>query len=228
MTTPVVVQGTPMVIQGTSISLQLMPAQLYDSGAGAGAAPPPPQEWAGKGEKQEMKCHDPFFALLLWGNVGALITLTVVYGLEVFWDEITPGGEYSLRIHVDMLIYRTCALIILAIMSLILTNFPETLINMALIFVVAVSGVWCILSFVYRNIVDGIFGAIFFLIGICYAEAVWSHIPFGKKSSQMIVWHYIIPCLSLLSYLLFLLITTTIILLHLLWLSSIIVESQLY
>ena len=79
------------MVQGTSVSPQLTPAQPYDSGA---AAPPPPPEWAGKGEKQERKCCDPFFALLLLVNVGTMIALTMVYGLEAFWDEITPGGEY--------------------------------------------------------------------------------------------------------------------------------------
>jgi hypothetical protein len=69
-----------------------------------------------------------------------------------------------------------------AIMYLVMMRFPGTLIKMSLIFVVVLSGVWCALAFLSGNVVGGIFGAIFFLLGICYARAVWSRIPFATAN----------------------------------------------
>lgn len=194
MASPVVVQGTPVVVQGAPV------AQAQPSA-------PPPQDWAGKGEKQQTKCRDPIFALLLWGNVGAMIGVAVAYGSEAFNEVTNPGGVYNGYMWA-LLICGICALIISAIMYAVLMCIPGTLIKTSLIFVVVLSGVWAALSFVYGNIIGGVIGAIFFLIGICYARAVWSRIPFGK--SLKIVCHKIIPCFSSLSNRFFLHVTATI------------------
>lgn len=174
MASPVVVQGTPVVVQGTPVPHQ-----------SAQPSAPPPQDWAGKGEKQETKCRDPLFAVLFWCNVGAMIGVAVAFG-SVAFDEITSGSVYTGYMWA-VLICGICALVISGIMYLVMMRFPGTLIKMSLIFVVVLSGVWAVLSFVWGNIVGGIFGAIFFLIGICYARAVWSRIPFGKSLERQYV-----------------------------------------
>jgi hypothetical protein len=57
---------------------------------------------------------------------------------------------------------------------------PETLIKVSLIFVVVMSGVWAVLSFLSGSIALGVLGIVFFAIGLCYARAVWPRIPFAS------------------------------------------------
>jgi hypothetical protein len=167
MSTPVVVQGTPVVVHGT-------PAPQHT------AIATPDQNFAGKGELQETKCRDPIFALLLYGNVGAMIGVAVAYGGEAF-NEITAGEEFTGYMYA-VLICGGFSFIFSAIMYLVMMRFPGTLIKMSLLFVVILSGVWMALAFASGNIIGGVFGAIFFLIGICYARAVWSRIPFATAN----------------------------------------------
>ncbi|KAI2497093.1 choline transporter-like protein [Fragilaria crotonensis] len=56
------------------------------------------------------------------------------------------------------------------------------LIKTALIFVVVLSGLWAAYGFIIGAYVMGIFGAIFFLLGVCYARAVWPRIPFATAN----------------------------------------------
>lgn len=77
-----------------------------------------------------------------------------------------------------VLICSAFGLIFSFLMYLVMLKFPETLVKAALIFVVVLSLVWCILAFISGAWIAGILGAIFFLIGVCYARAVWGRIPF--------------------------------------------------
>jgi hypothetical protein len=61
-----------------------------------------------------------------------------------------------------------------------LLQYPAFMIKVGLIFVVVMSLVWCVMAFLSGSIFAGILGAVFFLIGVCYARAVWSRIPFGE------------------------------------------------
>lgn len=56
---------------------------------------------------------------------------------------------------------------------------PATIIKVALIFTVVMSGVWMVLTFISGAIGAGILGAIFFALSLCYAYAVWRRIPFA-------------------------------------------------
>lgn len=60
-----------------------------------------------------------------------------------------------------------------------LMQYPAFMIKVSLIFVVVMSLVWCVMAFLSGSIFAGVIGAVFFLIGVCYARAVWSRIPFG-------------------------------------------------
>jgi hypothetical protein len=64
-------------------------------------------------------------------------------------------------------------------MFLVMMKIPKFMIKTSLIFVVILSGVWCVIAFIGGNIIGGIIGAVFFLIMMCYARAVWSRIPFA-------------------------------------------------
>ena len=60
-----------------------------------------------------------------------------------------------------------------------LMQYPALMIKAGLIFVVVMSLVWCVMAFLSGSIFGGVIGLVFFLIGLCYARAVWSRIPFG-------------------------------------------------
>jgi hypothetical protein len=67
-----------------------------------------------------------------------------------------------------------------AVSVLILMAIPETLIKVSLLFVVLLSGVWAVLSFISGSIILGVMGLVFFAISCCYARAVWGRIPFAS------------------------------------------------
>lgn len=66
--------------------------------------------------------------------------------------------------------------------SYIHTGIPQTLIKVALIFSVVLSGLWAILAFIGGQFVVGIIGVIFFAMACCYAYFAWSRIPFATAN----------------------------------------------
>ena len=167
----------PVVVQGTTV------ASPYDHGTTSAAVQSgaAPSGDFTKGSKQEVRCRDPFFALLLWGNVGAICGVVAAYGTAAF--EKVFGDQNS---SVDWAPYLYAAavtgifsLILAAIMFLVMMKIPKFMIKTSLIFVVILSGVWCVIAFIGGNMIGGIIGAVFFLLMMCYARAVWSRIPFA-------------------------------------------------
>lgn len=86
---------------------------------------------------------------------------------------------------------------------------PKVLIQISLLASLLFSLLICVTSFFYSNIVGGIFGAIFFLISVCYACAVWRRIPFAaanlntgltpvKKNAGVVLVAYAITIVSFL------------------------------
>lgn len=169
--------STPVVVQGTAV------ASPYDHNTQAQQQSTTARtDGAEGGEKQETRCRDPIFAVLLYGNVAAIVIVAIVYGAAAFTeaiDDSTSGYSY------EGYIYAT---FILGALAIVLTGFalpimmciPELLIKASLIMMLVLSGVMMAFSFATGNILGGIFGAIFFAIFICYARAVWSRIPFAS------------------------------------------------
>lgn len=175
-TDPVVVQGTPVVVQGTPVAAsahQSSSTQQHSTQISDGT-------WDGKGEKQPTRCRDPIFAILLYANLAAIIAVAAAFGQGAF-EGTTVGGDY-LPYAYAVLICCGFSLVFSFLMYLIMMRFPETLVKSALIFVVVLSLAWCILAFLSGSYLAGIFGAIFFFIGLCYARAVWSRIPFATAN----------------------------------------------
>lgn len=176
---PVVVQGTPVVVQGTPVSAPAQSTQPQSSTQQQSDVVTD-GNWEGKGEKQATKCRDPIFALLLYANLAAIIGVAAALGQDAF-EGFTVGGDYVPYMYA-ILICSGFAFIFSFLMYLVMMRFPKTLVKSALIFVVVLSLVWCILAFLSGSLVSGIFGAVFFLIGLCYARAVWSRIPFATAN----------------------------------------------
>lgn len=165
----------PVVVQGTAV------ASPYDHGTAevqSGAAPSGDFE---KGSKQEVRCRDPIFALLLYANVGAICGVVAAYGTSAFEKAF---GDANSTIDWAPYLYAAAvtgvfSLVLAVIMFLVMMKIPKFMIKTSLIFVVILSGVWCVIAFIGGNIIGGIIGAVFFLIMMCYARAVWSRIPFA-------------------------------------------------
>lgn len=171
--------GDPVVVQGTAVGGTVI-------GGNNQYGQPTPSEDPNftKGEKQESKCRDPIFAFLLYANLAAIAIVCVFYGAEAFEsvdDGVQDDFDYSAYLYTAL----TCgifAIILSGAGLLVMMCIPSLLIKTSLIFVVVLSGVWAIMGFLAGNIIMGVFGVIFFFIGMCYARAVWSRIPFATAN----------------------------------------------
>jgi len=134
-------------------------------------------QFSGKGEKQQPKCRDPFFAFLLYANVIAIVAVAGAYGTEAF-EDATTDVNYTGYVNVA-LISGAFALVFSALGMLLLMKIPQILIKTALIFTMVMAGVWAAISFAAGNVFGGIVGVIIFLLTCCYAYSVWSRIPFA-------------------------------------------------
>mmetsp|Transcript_28641 Transcript_28641/g.51793 ORF Transcript_28641/g.51793 Transcript_28641/m.51793 type:complete len:493 (-) Transcript_28641:409-1887(-) len=170
--------GTPVVVQGTAVASPYDHTTTQSSARGA-AAPADPE---GGGQKQATRCRDPIFALLLYGNVAAIIAVAGIYGTEAFSDAVsdtTSGYNYTGYIYATFVL-GAVAIILTGITLPIMMCIPEMLIKVSLIMMLVLSGVMMVMMFLSGSIIGGIFGAIFFLIFCCYAKAVWPRIPFAS------------------------------------------------
>lgn len=155
----------PVVVQGTAVA---RPPEPVTHGGGTGT----------NVEHQPSKtgCNDPIFALLLYGNVAAIVAVAVVYGPASF----DGSSIYVYNGYVYAAVATAVVSVFVSGFGLLLNmQYPETIIKIALIFVVVLSGVWAVMAFIAGEIFAGVLGAVFFLCGVCYARAVWSRIPFA-------------------------------------------------
>jgi len=161
MSSPIVVQGT--AVSSPAFGSSLQPSTNYGS-SNHDHQPP-------KGG-----CKDPFFALLFYVNVVAIFAVAAIYGPDAFSD--SSAFTYDGYIYAA-LISAFVSLILSAVGLAVLMAIPETVIKVALIFVVIMAGVWAVMALVSGSILAGIIGLVFFAISLCYARAVWSRIPFA-------------------------------------------------
>lgn len=163
--------STPVVVHGTSIG------NPY-----AGSSQPPSGNWT-KGERQPTKCRDPIFAVLFYINLGAILGVAAILGSDSLQGQSTSTGNIDFTGYMyAVFITGTIAIILSFLMMLVMMRIPTLLIKVSLIFVVALSGVWAAIAFVTGNFILGIIGFIFFALGVCYAWAVWSRIPFASAN----------------------------------------------
>lgn len=171
--------GAPVVVQGTAVTASPYDHSTQPTTQPTTAAPRDPET---TGEKQETKCRDPIFAILLYGNLAAIIAVAGVYGTSAFTEAVTDstsGYNYNGYIYATFIL-GAVAIVLTGVSLPIMMCIPMILIKCSLISMLILSGVMMAMSFVYGNIWGGIFGAIFFLIFACYARAVWSRIPFAS------------------------------------------------
>mmetsp|Transcript_51373 Transcript_51373/g.124020 ORF Transcript_51373/g.124020 Transcript_51373/m.124020 type:complete len:150 (+) Transcript_51373:221-670(+) len=92
-------------------------------------------------------CNDFIWAFLLYGNVAAIAAVAAIYGPGSFGESDSSSGyDYTGYVWAGL---------ILAVISVILSGLglgmnmccPELMIKLGLLFVVIMSGVWMVLSF---------------------------------------------------------------------------------
>lgn len=162
----------PVVVEGSAV------ASPYDHNT----AQPSATGVEGGGEKQPNRCRDPVFALLLYGNVAAIVAVAGIYGTEAFGDALddgTSGGSFTGYVYATFAL-GALAILLSGITLPIMTCIPEVLIKASLILMLVLSAVIMVMTFLSGSLIGGIIGAVFFLIFLCYARAVWPRIPFAS------------------------------------------------
>jgi hypothetical protein len=137
-----------------------------------------------KGEKQGSRCNDPFFALLFYINVGAIVALVSVYGREAFpaeGENTATSYDYT-GYMLAVFICAGAAFALSAIMFSIMMRIPEAMIKFSLIIVTIIAGLIMIAGFLSGNILSAIMGAVFFAMALCYAKIAWRRIPFASAN----------------------------------------------
>ena len=183
MSTPVVVQGRP--VNATHVGNG---DNFADALGGGGSSPPVEtvdgvSNYRDRGQKQEVRCRDPIFALLFYATVAAILVVAFVYGPDAIRGDSNDADDDDDREY-EGYIYASIIMAFVAFVAsaggvAILMCIPETLIKVSLLFVVVLSGLWMVLAFLTGNIGLGIVGLLFFALTVCYAYCVWSRIPFA-------------------------------------------------
>lgn len=157
--------SSPVVVQGTTVS----PAQntAIPSGNDEGSQP---------NEASKTGCKDPFFALLFYINVGAILAVVGVYG------GVTMDGQSTQDIvpYIAPFVLVGALSFVASLAGLfMLMSCPQLMIKAGLLFALVMSAVWAVYAFIYVNFIYGILGVFFFMLTLCYVKAVWARIPFA-------------------------------------------------
>ena len=152
----------PVIVEGTAVSASpydhhtTTTAVGVEHGHGGG----------GVGEKQATRCRDPAFALLLYGNVGAIAAVAAIYGADAFTEAIgdTTAGEnsesgYSYTGYMyATFILGAIAMVFTGITLPIMMCIPTLLIKVSLLMMLVLSGLMMAYMFVSGSIIGGIIG----------------------------------------------------------------------
>jgi len=125
-------------------------------------------------------CKDPFFAVLFYINVIAIIVVAATYGKDAMNSAVDGGSvyDYSGFLYAAVVI-SMMSLVLAGLALLIVMKFPETMIKISLVFTVVLAGIAALAAFAFGSMIGGIIGLVFFGISIWYAKTVWSRIPFA-------------------------------------------------
>mmetsp|Transcript_25266 Transcript_25266/g.45467 ORF Transcript_25266/g.45467 Transcript_25266/m.45467 type:complete len:502 (-) Transcript_25266:157-1662(-) len=172
----------------------------------------PDGEWT-KGTKQEAKCRDAWAAILFYAQFIAIAVVAGVLGVpalqkatDSYQDPSTNNIDYDGLIYAS-LIAGGFSILFSAISLFVMSMCPKVLIQISLLASLVFSAPIVVSSFLYGNIVGGIFGLLFFALSVCYACMVWRRIPFAaanlntgltavKRNAGVVVVAYSIVILS--------------------------------
>lgn len=145
-----------------------------------------------KGEEQPSGCRDVWAALLFYAQAIAVGVFCFWLGVPALTKQLdnsdqqaNSNGGYDVAYEGIMYLVMAaagCALVLSGISLGIMSCCPKILIQFSLLCSLAVSLAVCVWSFIYSSILGGVFGAIIFLLSLCYACAVWRRIPFAAAN----------------------------------------------
>lgn len=165
--------SSPVVVQGVSVP-QPQPVAGHAQGA--------------INESPKKGCNDPIFAALFYVAVIGIAAVAFIYGPGAFEDandanDANEGeiGSYDGYIYA-VLVTGVISLVVSGLGLWVLMKIPEFLIKAALLFSVVMSGLVAVAALLSGSFGGAIVGLVFFAIGVCYAYAVWSRIPFATAN----------------------------------------------
>jgi hypothetical protein len=149
-----------------------------------------------KGEQQPTGCRDAWAAILFYAQAISVVSLCAILGVPALNKHIATDqqegqqdedkvdyGEYA-GIAYLVAASAGCAFVLSGVSLFIMTLCPKFLIQFALLFSLAMSGVMMILGFMYGAFLGGIFGLVFFALSACYGECgKWCHVTFTRLIS---------------------------------------------
>jgi hypothetical protein len=122
----------------------------------------------------------------MYANLIAIIVTVIVLKDQAFLmldTSNTSADSYTGYIYAT-LICGVFAMIFSGIMFFVMMHNPSFLIRTFSKSIMVMSAVWALVGFISGNAGMGVIGLIFFLIGICYARAVWGRIPLPLQTSS--------------------------------------------
>jgi hypothetical protein len=134
-----------------------------------------------KPEEQPKEFRDVGWALLFLAHLAAMICIITVNLISAENDGGNNIGQYSGVIWLVALSALTSAGIGTLAIGVMMRN-AVAVVKISLIFSVVMSLFVGVLGFLSGQLMMGIMGIAMFAIGICYAGAVWSRIPFAAAN----------------------------------------------
>lgn len=148
----------PVVVEGTAVT-----ASPYDHTTAATAAD---VGFGGVGEKQATRCRDPAFAILLYGNVGAIAAIAAIYGADAFnaaisstdaGENVDSGYSYTGYMYATFIL-GAIAMVFTGITLPIMMCIPSLLIKVSLLLMLVLSGLMAAYMFISGSIIGGVIG----------------------------------------------------------------------
>lgn len=140
-----------------------------------------PSHYAAAGEHPRQtpnhQFQDVIWAVAFYAHLAVVLVLIVV-GLQSSSSGGVTAGNYGGLIFTVSVTGVTSLGFSISALSFMMKN-AESLVQSALVFSVASSLAVGIFGFMIGSMLMGILGIVSFAIGICYAKAVWSRIPFA-------------------------------------------------
>ncbi|KAL3789049.1 hypothetical protein ACHAWO_004606 [Cyclotella atomus] len=145
-----------------------------------------------KGEEQPKGCRDVWAALLFYAQAIAVGVFCFWLGVPAVTKQIdssdqqgNSNGGYNVKYSGIMYLVMSaagCAFVLSALSLGIMSCCPKILIQFSLLISLLLSLAVCVYAFMYNSILGGVFGAVIFLLSLCYACAVWRRIPFAAAN----------------------------------------------
>ncbi|ETN04721.1 hypothetical protein PPTG_14520 [Phytophthora nicotianae INRA-310] len=143
-----------------------------------------------KNVEAKVGCQDWPFALLFVLNVGVIIALMVLWGVDTVTDpennssELMSGDDTKVVVGIAVGMAGVSMVLALLMVKLIVA-YARVMILFVLWFNVGISFAFAAFGFIIGNIFIGIIGLLIAMLNLCYARAVQHRIPFAVANLRV-------------------------------------------